>query len=346
VCWGWRVTVARGVLVDVGVTPYYHYISRCVRRAFLCGEDPLSGRNFDHRKLWLVERVKVLSRIFAIDICAYAAMSNHFHLVLRIDRERASGFDEADVVERYGRLFPEMRRLYDRIDEDARAPLVARWRERLWSVSWFMRCLNEDIARRANQEDGCSGRFWEGRFRSQALLDPGALLTCMTYVDLNPIRAGIASCLEEAEYTSIQERLFLFAKATQAEGAEPARNATARRMEEGQLVPFLDQGRLETDGESSRLPIRFKEYVNLLRETSGALTGDAVEVTALSPRARASLRRQGLNGDGFAANLREFGRSFFTMVGERQLIEEECRRRGYRRCLALTASMRLYANAA
>jgi REP element-mobilizing transposase RayT len=194
----------RAQQVSLEATAYYHCISRCVRRAFLCGDDRLTGQSFDHRKPWLVERLQELTAIFAIDICSYGLMSNHFHVVLHVDRARALGWTDAQVAERYARLFRHTVLRAQPLPETAWQRTVACWRARLWDLSWFMRCLNEAIARRANREDRCTGRFWEGRFRSQALLDAGALLTCMSYVDLNPIRAGIATSLEDSQFTSIR----------------------------------------------------------------------------------------------------------------------------------------------
>ncbi len=85
--------------------------------------------------------------------------------------------------------------------------MTEEYRDRLMNISWFMKLLNQNIAFRANAEEGCKGHFWESRFKSQALLDERALLSCMTYVDLNPIRAAIAKTPEASDYTSIQERI-------------------------------------------------------------------------------------------------------------------------------------------
>ena len=185
-----------------------------MRRAWLWGYDEYAGKDYSHRKAWVLERLRELSSVFAIDICAYAVMSNHYHLVLHVDAARARQWTREEVVARWSRLFKRPvlieRWQQSECDEAVRAAveeIIADWRGRLFDISWYMRCLNESLARLANAEDECTGRFWEGRFKSQALLDEAGLLTAMAYVDLNPIRAGIAARPENSDFTSIQDRI-------------------------------------------------------------------------------------------------------------------------------------------
>ena len=205
----------RNQLISLDETPFYHCVSRCVRRAYLCGEDIHSGQSYEHRRAWLERLLLLASDVFAIKICSYAIMSNHYHVVLHVRPDIAKTWSDLEVVERWHRLFNGTRESslflageqLTRSDEIALNPLILLWRERLTSISWLMRVVNERIARKANQEDDCTGSFWESRFKSQALLDQQALLACMAYVDLNPIRAGIASKLNRSTYTSIAKRL-------------------------------------------------------------------------------------------------------------------------------------------
>jgi REP element-mobilizing transposase RayT len=162
-----------------------------------------------------VDRIRLLSSLFAIDVCAYAVMDNHYHLVLKVCPGQLQELTEDEIMDRWCALFkgPLLIQNY-RSGEDLKpvervavSDIVNVWRARLFSISWFMRCLNQPIARQANLEDKCTGKFWESRFTSQALKSDEALLSCMTYVDLNPVRAGMADTPEHSEYTSIQERL-------------------------------------------------------------------------------------------------------------------------------------------
>ena len=206
---------ARKRLVSTEVTPFYHVISRCVRRHFLCGQDPLTGRDYSGRKKEIQDRLALLAEVFAIDVCAYAILSNHYHLVVHIDEQTALEWTDLEVARRWTRLFtgPTLVRAFaaGQALSDTQQQVVRNhvreYRNRLCDLSWFMKCLNEPIARQANAEDNVTGHFWQARFSSQALLDEAAVLTAMAYVDLNPIRAGIAETPEASDFTSIQQRI-------------------------------------------------------------------------------------------------------------------------------------------
>ena len=231
--------------VSIEDTPYYHCVSRCVRRAFLCGSDSVTGFDFEHRRQWIVDRIKLLCSVFAVDLCAFSIMSSHYHIVIRINADEAKQWSDIEVAKRWMRIFsgPVLMHQYlgntdlTDIELEYVAELFTIWRERLGDLSWFMRCINEPIARMANAEDHCTGRFWEGRFKSQALLDERALLACMAYVDLNPIRAAMARTPEQSDYTSIQERI------------EQPDNSCLR--------PFEDK-------EENGIPFKLKDYLELV----------------------------------------------------------------------------------
>jgi hypothetical protein len=206
------MALPRSKYVKEGQEGVYHCFSRCVRRAFLCGYDPLTQRDFSHRKAWLVDRLRHLAAIFAIEVCAYAVMENHYHTILRTRPDILATWSDWEVAIRWLTLFPLKDAAVPPADEQIRTladcpERIAELRKRLCSLSWFMGRLNEFIARAANKEDSVKGRFWESRFKCLGLLDHAAIAACMVYVDLNPIRAALAATPEESDFTSIQERI-------------------------------------------------------------------------------------------------------------------------------------------
>lgn len=220
------MTYARHFLVMEHEAGFYHCVSRCVRRAFLCGCDPLSGRDFSHRRHWIERRIHLLSSAFSISIYAYAVMSNHVHLAVHSDPRRPWQWSDRETARRWLMVFPGRSSTRSAaLDQAQRISLLVHNQERmeeirrrLGSLSWFMRALNEAIARQANKEDGCTGRFWEGRFKCQALLDESAIIACMTYIDLNPLRAGASRHASRAPFTSSRWR-----QRALASGKSPAR---------------------------------------------------------------------------------------------------------------------------
>ena len=306
---------SRADQVDLSVTPFYHCMARCVRRAYLCGEDAYSGKNFEHRREWVRERLRFLAGVFAIDVCAYAVLSNHLHVVLHVDSARAKAWSDADIIERYSKLYPSAKSDYDALPPDRQRRRREIWRDRLRNLSWMMRALNERIARRANKEDNVSGRFWEGRFKSQALLDEQGLLTCMAYVDLNPVRAGMASTLEASDFTSVQERLN-----TLAHKRKLRRKLTAPAG----LAPFAEQ---DTDSCTTiQLPATLDAYVELLEWTGRLVAkGKRGKITGPPPKL---LTKHNLSAERWVAALAEQRVGNVAFLGTVASVEALAAKRG------------------
>ncbi|MBU1833050.1 MAG: transposase [Gammaproteobacteria bacterium] len=267
------MTLPRKALVCVDDTPFYHVTSRCVRRSFLCGIDHGSGKDYSHRRIFIEQRIHLLSSLFAIDIAAYAVMSNHIHLVIKLSPEAVNDWSDKEVIARWTSLFkgPLLVQQYFKgmtlsaAELTALNEIIALYRQRLADLGWFMKCLNEPIARMANQEDGCTGHFWEARYRSQALLTEEALLTCMAYVDLNPVRAEMAASPEESDHTSIKERispsLNLAEAITNLIQSHQLNHFTVAHKP---LLPF--DGNV-TDKEQHGIFFRLKDYLELVDHT-------------------------------------------------------------------------------
>jgi len=287
------MTIARRQQVSLEHTPYYHCTTRCVRRAFLCGEDPYTGQNFDHRKTWMEQRFRYLSNVFAIDLLAYAVMSNHYHVAVHIDAQLAAAWGEEEVIRRWGMAFS--------LPKTISPEQVACWRERLCCLSWYMRCLNEPMARMANREDDCQGRFWEGRFRCQALLDEAALLKCMVYVDLNPIRAGIASTPEASSHTSIKARI---------------------ERKDRHLTPIGIAER----GKTPIVPIRRHDYLSLVDWTGRQL--QTKKRGRIPEHLPPILERLGVENKSWVAEMQYYGKWYYRAVGSVQSLERYCKHLG------------------
>ncbi|WP_308366061.1 MULTISPECIES: transposase [unclassified Microbulbifer] len=256
-----------------------------------------------------------LSRIFALDIGAYAVMSNHYHVVLHVDAAQAAAWELREVVERWHQLCkgsPLSNRFARNEALDAAelarlAELAEVWRARLMDISWFMRMLNETIAREANREDQCTGRFWEGRFKSQALLDEGALAACLAYVDLNPIRAKMAESPETSDHTSVQRRI---------------KAAKIRRQPQA-LFPFVGNPR---EPMPAGLPFRLQDYLELVDWTGRCLRED--KRGAISEQLPPILDRLQIDPRHWLYLSRNFESRFKTLVGSAHALRRACAQLG------------------
>lgn len=292
----------RRTQVSVEDTPMYHCCSRVSRRAMLLGDDKFTGKNYDHRRGWVESRLLKLAEVFAIDIAAYAVMSNHLHLVLCVDIYESNRWTDREVAEHWHQVFKgtdiTQKFVKGEIIEDVEIKrlkhAIAQYRSRLSDISWFMRALNEPIARMANKEDNCTGRFWEGRFKSQALLDEAAVLACMAYVDLNPIRAKMADTPETSDFTSIQRRI----------------NAAINAEQPKALLPFVGN---EHKDMPKGLMFSVQDYLQLIDETGRIIRQD--KAGAISAQSQTLLTRLNIPSENWLKITQEFGKIFKGPVG-------------------------------
>jgi hypothetical protein len=237
--------------------------------------------------------------------------------VLHINERRASDWDMRELLERWHRLYKgsALTQRYlrgDRLDsaELARLEEVAElWRARLMDISWFMRHLNESIAREANREDQCTGHFWEGRFKSQALLDESALAACLAYVDLNPIRAKMAETPEESAHTSVKQRI-----ESAREGKQPSA-----------LFPFVGSPR---DPMPEGIPFPLQSYLELV-DWSGRILRDGKR-GSIDEHLPSILERLQIDPQHWLYLNKNFESRFKTLVGSAHSMRRACAQLGKR----------------
>ena len=322
---------------EVGI---YHCTARCVRRAYLCGKDRVTGRNFDHRKEWVLHGLEQLAASFAVDIVSYAIMDNHFHVICKLRPDVAIRWSAIEVTRRWPALFgrkPVTKA--DRAHRDAvievealDAKMVKQRRQRLASISWFMRCLCEPIARRANKEDACTGRFWEGRFRSQALLDDAAVLACAAYADLNPVRAAVVPTPEPSKHTSIHQRI------QEQKHTSPHR---VNAMSNSWLSP-LGRSQKTRDGSARRcsndevISLTLEEYLRLLDWTGRQIRQD--KRGAIPADVSPVLERLRIQSAGWVEVVANFGRWFKHAAGTPESLNKLAKKRDVRSIRGIGAS--------
>ena len=362
------------MIVPTGEDCVVHVISRCVRQAWLCGKDKATGRDYEHRRGWVRDRIRYLADVFAVEVCAYAVMSNHSHMVLWCRPAVAAAWSAEEVARRWLMVFgPRQREWTDAeiagLAKDDKQ--IAQWRDRLGSVSWFMRCMNEAIARQANKEDGCKGRFWEGRFKSQLLADDGAVLACMAYVDLNPVRAKVAGSLEESEFTSVFDRItgkrgrakvkkIQDDKTQDASGEDEVQAGDGGRGATGKL-PVVHSGEMarareeavadawlcpmgEAADRHTVLEMSLDGYLALVEWTGQELR--AGKRGALPVGMRSILEKLDLDVDGWVETVKEFGRIFHRVAGREANLRARARERGQRWVAGVKRGRGVYRSAA
>ncbi len=330
----------RSEIFDPDRVSVMHCINRAVRRAMLCGIDKFSGKSYEHRRDWIKDRLIFLAKFYGIDVLGYAIMGNHLHCILRNRPDVVETWTDDEVARRIWFLFPR------RKDQDG-APcdptqfelnmltsskkMLAQYRSRLSDISWLMRQVAEHVAVRANREDQCTGRFWEGRFKSQPLLDEAAMLACSAYVDLNPVRAAIAETPEASDFTSVQDRIeSLKAKSRSKAKTAKQKRAVAAGLRDRWLSPvYLNERKAvgplvsQSDARASDkgfLPVKLVDYLKLVDWTGRQIAQG--RRGRIPERCKPILDRLGLSREIWCDLVKDFGRLFGRVAGRPASLEQ------------------------
>ena len=307
-----------------------HVYNRVVRKSYLLGDDPVTGKNYNYRKGWIEELIKNQARFFAVDILTFSIMCNHFHQVLRSRPDVVETWDDTEVARRWLMLCPQRKGADGQGLEPNDAELnsiltdpekLKKIRSRLSDISWWMRLLCQKIAQRANAEDEQVGRFWASRFRAVRILDEAGLLACAAYVDLNPIRAALAELLEKSDHTSIQRRIESMQEKTSDVNLPRSDNFLAPLSidELRDAIGPCPNVRGERASDKGFLAMSIASYIELLDWTarkivpgkSGATPADAPEV----------LQRLQLDEQVWFELVSNFGQLFSLVAGRPTVIE-------------------------
>lgn len=340
----------RSDVFDPREVSVFHCMNRCVRHGYLLGKDADSGRNYGHRKQWLEKEIAFLAGCFAIDVLSHAILSNHFHIILRNRPDVVATWSDTEVAHRWLRICPLRKRKDGSPAEPTEAELdtirnvperLAEIRLRLSDISWMMKLLTEPIARRSNLEDEITGHFWQGRYRGIKLGDEAAILACMAYVDLNPVRAGLACSLTASNFTAVQRRIRELEEFTRMapppgasldEDEEPGGpRPRMQRSPAAWLAPLsLEEGRAEpgpqANGTGVRcsdkgiLPMSLEDYLRLVQWTGQQLV--AKELAAMPEPLAGLLAQVGIGSSGeWLKWSRGFGRLFSLVAGRPETLE-------------------------
>ncbi|XZE20630.1 transposase [Pirellulaceae bacterium SH449] len=330
-----------------------HCVNRTVRRCFLLGEDPVTGKNFDHRKAWMEVELRNLAKSMGIDLLGYSILSNHYHLILRSRPDIVATWDDSEIARRWLMLCPKRKKPDGSADEPNELELdsirsspakVKEIRLRLSDISWWIRLLSQKIAQRANKADGEVGKFWQARYKAVRILDETALLACAAYVDLNPIRAAMAETLEQSDYTSIQRRIEdlkeqASSKSVEDHSSEPSQQPETNSSPAPSFVgltrsAFLAPiclGRSEEDlgacpssngyraSDKGFLEVSVAGYIELLDWTARQLVKGKRGATPAD--AAPVFERLGLTEEVWVELVRDFGALFSAVAGKPKVID-------------------------